>query len=91
MSEEKEKYLQYAAMINGVLASMFDEDSEWAIDQEVLNEGDNLTLFIHALANVAPTLLFNTLTGDNKNQLEFNHMANQLCFQYMTAREEKEG
>ncbi|MCY1720184.1 hypothetical protein OU798_07510 [Prolixibacteraceae bacterium Z1-6] len=69
-------------MITGAIGSMFEEDSEWNIDQEELMEGDNLTHFFHALANVAPTHLFNQLTGDDKNQLEFNHVANQLCFQY---------
>jgi hypothetical protein len=90
MSRKNEKYLQYAVMITGAIGSMFEEDSEWAIDQEELMEGDNLTHFMHALANVAPAHLFNNLTGDNKNQLEFNHVANQLCFQYMNSVGEKE-
>ena len=85
-----EKYLQYAALISGAIGSMFEEDSEYAIDQEELMKDDNLTDFMHALANVAPTHLFNGLTGDNKNQLEFNHLANQLCFQYST-RDKSDG
>jgi len=44
----------------------------------------NLTDFFHALANVLPTYIFNKYTGEYKNQLEFNHVANQLCFQYST-------
>ena len=88
---KNEKYLQYAAIITGAIGSMFEEDSEWAVDQEELMEGDNLTHFIHALANVVPAHVFNNLTGDRKNHLEFNHVANQLCFQYMNkAMEEKE-
>ena len=91
MKTLNEKYLQYAAMITGAIGSMFEEDSEWAVDQEELMEGDNLTHFMHALANVAPAHVFNNLTGDSKNHLEFNHVANQLCFQYMNAaKEEKE-
>ena len=91
MKTINEKYLQYAAMITGAIGSMFEEDSEWAVDQEELMEGDNLTHFMHALANVAPAHVFNNLTGDSKNHLEFNHVANQLCFQYMNAaKEEKE-
>ena len=88
---KNEKYLQYAAMITGAIGSMFEEDSEWAVDQEELMEGNNLIHFMRALANVAPVHLYNSLTGDNKNQLEFNHVANRLCFQYMNAaKEEKE-
>jgi len=83
--EKDKKYIQYAAMINDALAeTLFNEDSDMVIDQEVLMDNENLTQFIHALANVAPNSLFNRLTGDNKNHLQFNQLANSLCFQYMT-------
>ena len=78
----QEKYVAYAAQISGAIGQLFDEDSEYYIDQEDLNDDDNLTQFIHALANVSVTYIYNELTGDNKNQLEFNHIANKLCFQY---------
>jgi len=29
-----------------------------------------------------PTMIYNTLTGENKNFLEFNHLANQLVLQF---------
>jgi hypothetical protein len=81
---QTEKHLQYAAMLSGKIAELFDEDSEsdFHIDQQELQEGDNLTHFFHALANIMPTHLFNKITGDDKNNLEFNHIANQLVFQY---------
>ncbi len=82
MKENNEKYLQYAGVITAAISSMFEEDSEWVIDKKELMEGDNLTHFMHALANLAPTYLFNNLTGDDKNILEFNHIANHLCFKY---------
>ena len=85
MSKKNEKHVQYARMITEAISSIFEEDSEWDIDEEELTEGDNMTHFIHALANVAPTYICNSLTGDNKNNLEFNHTANQLCFQYMNS------
>jgi len=44
----------------------------------------DLTDFFHALANILPTYIFNKYTGEDKNQLEFNHVANLLCFQYST-------
>ena len=77
-----EKQLQYAAMLSGKIAEIFDEESEYHIDQEELQEGDNLTHFFHALANIMPNHLYNKITGDDKNNLEFNHIANQLVFQY---------
>lgn len=86
---QTEKHLQYAAMLSGKIAELFDEDSEsdLHIDQQELQEGDNLTHFFHALANIMPTHLFNKITGDDKNNLEFNHIANQLVFQYSKKRD----
>ena len=80
--EQTKKHLQYAAMLGEKIAELFDEESESHIDQEELFEGDNLTHFFHALANLMPTFFFNELTGDSKTNLEFNHIANQLVFQY---------
>lgn len=82
--EHSEKHLQYAAMLSGKIAELFDEDSEsdFHIDKQELQEGENLTHFFHALANMMPTHIFNKITGDDKNYLEFNHIANQLVFQY---------
>ena len=79
---QTEKQLQYAAMLSGKIAEIFDEESEYHIDQKELQEGDNLTHFFHALANIMPNHLYNKITGDVKNNLEFNHIANQLVFQY---------
>ena len=78
-----EKYIQYAGLITGAIGEMLLNDNEYHIDQEELLEGDNMTHFIHALANVASTHIYNELTGDDLNHLEFNHIANRLCFQYM--------
>ena len=58
------------------------EDSEFHINVSELEEGQNLTDFIHALANLVPATVYTELTNDDKNLLEFNHLANQLCFQY---------
>ncbi len=82
-----EKHIQYSASITAALASLFEEDSEAYINPKELENPDNMTDFIHALANVAPTYIYNEFTGDEKNQLHFNHMANQLCFQYMNSEE----
>ena len=78
-NEEEEKYLRYAAIISAKLAELFEEDGELYGDEDLPN---SLTEFIHALATVAPCHLHNNITGDDKNHLEFNHLCNQLCFQY---------
>ena len=59
------------------------EENENYIDMSEVN----LTDFFHALANVLPTYIFNKYTGEEKNQLEFNHVANQLCFQYSSKKD----
>ncbi len=83
MANDK-KYLEYAVQLTSAVGDMFNEDSEFYIDQKELEEDDNLTHFIHALASVMPAHFFNSITGEDKNHLEFNHTANQLCFQYGT-------
>jgi len=84
-SEERKKWADYAAKINGKLAEIFDENDDFYIDP---NEMD-VTEFFHALSTVAPCHIFNKFTGQNKNHLEFNHLANQLCFQYLGGVDEE--
>lgn len=83
--EKEEIFLNYAAQIVGALSTLFDEQSDhgFFIDEEEFNDERNLTMFFHALANVAPSVFYENMTGENKNLLEFNQLANQLCFQYM--------
>ena len=76
---ENEKWKEYSVKILTVLQDMLEEDEEFSNE---LTEGNNTTEFFHALANVVPTTVFNKLTGGRKNYLEFNHVANQLVFQY---------
>lgn len=80
--ESTEKWIGYSVKIMGALQELFDEDSEHFIDVNQIVEEDGLTDFFHALSNVVPTKVFNKLTGDDKNYLEFNHLANQLVFQF---------
>lgn len=75
--KKTEKYIQYAAIITEKLGEAMQE-----IDAEELQEGDNLTHFIHAMANTAPNHVYNKITGSENNNLEFNHIANHLVFQY---------
>ena len=84
MSKEKlQKSMDFANRLVLALEDLLsNEDSEFYISVEELEEGNNLTDFIHALANLAPATVYTKLTNDDKNLLEFNHLANQLCFQY---------
>lgn len=83
MKEKTERYPEFAAVIIDRLASIFDKDSEdFSYDLEQLSEDEELTEFMFALACVVPAKLFNEITGDDKDYLEFNHLANRLCFQF---------
>lgn len=83
---ENEKWKEYSVKILTVLQEMFDEDEELSNE---LTEDDNTTQFFHALANVVPTTVFNQMTGEEKNYLSFNHIANQLVFQYSENNKKK--
>lgn len=79
---KKEKYIQYAVLISSQISEMFDGESSNYIDFKELTEGENIKDFIHALATVVPCTMFNKLTNGEKDHLEFNHLANTLCFEY---------
>jgi hypothetical protein len=80
--EEKEKTVEYAEKIIQALGSLFEENSDYFISQEELLEEDNLTHFFHALGNMVPANFYSQITGEDINILDFNHIANKLCFQY---------
>jgi hypothetical protein len=81
--EDLKKEHEYAMKILGAIQDILEnEDSENYIGINELTDGDNLKHFLHALATIAPCHIFNTLTSSEKTQLEFNHVANQLCFEY---------
>lgn len=78
----KTKENEYAMKILHVLGTLFNEDNDVFIDKNDFKDGDNLTDFIHALGNVAPTRMYDLLTGNDTDTLSFNHIANHLVFQY---------
>jgi hypothetical protein len=85
MEDEKQrKSTEYAQKILHVLSEINNEDSEHYMDLDELTEDDNLTHFMHALANVAPAFFYKKLTGNEIDMLEFNHLSNRLVFQYST-------
>tara|TARA_R110002020_G_scaffold310716_1_gene526399 strand:- start:52 stop:411 length:360 start_codon:yes stop_codon:yes gene_type:complete len=78
----KEKQVEYTNKIITALQPLFDSKNPNGISLKELKEQDNLSSFVHALANIAPTSMMNQLTGHKKTLLESNHIANTLCFQY---------
>jgi hypothetical protein len=73
---------EYAVKIAAQLQEIFNEGSENYIDLQKLMTDNTATDFMHALANIVPAMVYNKLTGEELNSLDFNHIANKLCFQY---------
>lgn len=84
MSKEEIKIEnKYAIKILAQVQSMFNEDSENYVDpSELSQDSDKATAFLHALANIVPAHVYRSLTGDEQDNLGFNHIANRLCFQF---------
>ena len=79
---EQERQVQYLAKILAAIQEgCFDKEAPNKIDLKDFNDEEKLTDFIHALANCVPNQIFGKLTGSEVNNLEFNHIANQLVFQ----------
>ncbi len=68
-----------AKLLLGISDIIQNEDNENYIDMKEVN----LTDFMYALSSIVPNYIFNKYTGDETNNLEFNHIVNKLCFQYM--------
>ena len=82
MATKDEKWVQYAVCLKAHIAEIFEDETSNHIDFSELSDNDNAKAFFHALATAVPASLYNNMTSDNKNHLEFNHLANQLCFEY---------
>lgn len=90
---EVDKNIEYANQIAISIKNLFTENEEEKIvnhiNFEELKEGDNLTEFFTGYLK-AGTLIFNNLTGLDKNNLEFTHILNQLCVQDLVEQKNPE-
>lgn len=79
-----EKFISYAARIQDQVLKMFEDDAENYIDLQEFEDQENFKQFLHAISTVVPTSLFNKIAdkSEERNHLEFNQMANSLCFEY---------
>ena len=83
----QEKVNEYSCKIISAISEVFNEDSDFFIGREELEEeSGNVTDFFHALTNIAPVSFYREITGDKVSLLKFNHIANELLFQYLTIK-----
>ena len=78
---DKSKQQEYTEKILDQLQQLFNDDNENRIDITELEDNANASDFFHALANLAPTVVYTKLTQKEIGTLDFNHIANRLCFQ----------
>lgn len=85
-----EKATQYTQKIGSALTEILNPDSENFIGEEVTENPDDFTLFLHCLCNIAPQMIVSKLQNEVEfdSFLDFNHFANKLCFQFMKKSEE---
>lgn len=81
------KQQEYTVKILEQLQQLFDEKCENNIDIKELENNSNASDFFHALANLAPAVVYNKLTKSNAGTLDFNQIANRLCFQNVRIKE----
>ena len=76
---QEEKYaLMIAEKIKELVTELHDDFEE---------NGENATIFFHCLSTVAPNYIYSAMTSQRISNLEFNHLANTLCFQYSKSSE----
>lgn len=89
MTNERDKNsVRYAKLILDAIGVLFNPESDSYIGSE-LKEGEVITDFMHAVANMAPNAIYYKLTSEDVTNLEFNHLANRLCFQYAIIKKEE--
>jgi len=85
--ESKSKQEEYTIKILDQLQQLFEESNENKIVLTELEDNTNATDFFHALANLAPTVVYSKLTQKDIDTLDFNYIANRLCFQNAVMKE----
>lgn len=72
------KQVEYTTKLLSKIQEIFEEDEQF---RNELEESNNATDFIHALANIVPASVYGNLTNQDISLIDFNHIANKLCFQ----------
>lgn len=85
--DTKSKQEEYTLKILDKLQELFNTEKENSIEISELEDNDNAAAFFHALANLAPTVVYCKLTQKEVGALDFNHIANRLCFQNAVRKE----
>ena len=90
MEIKLDQQYQYAATILAAVDDMFhNKECQYYLDlEDMMSDGEKVKAFLHALSTIVPNTIWNKITGQEKNNLEYNHLANSLCFEF--SKREKE-
>lgn len=83
--EQNDRLAQLAMKVYCQLSEMFTEE-ECKYHVDIKDEDFDGAEFFHAMTE-AGTMLFNKFTKGDKNNLEFNHIQNQLIMQFSKVEE----
>ncbi|MCO6147507.1 hypothetical protein [Flavobacterium sp. NRK1] len=81
MEINRSRQEEYTLKILDQLQQLFEESNENRINIADMEDSQSAADFFHALANLAPTVVFSKLTQKEIGTLDFNHIANRLCFE----------
>lgn len=87
MKTNRSKQEEYTLKILDNLQLLFEESNENRIELTDLEDNINAADFFHSLANLAPTVVYSKLTQKDIGTLDFNHIANRLCFENAVIKE----
>lgn len=76
--DSKHAKRQIFLKVNEALADIFNEESENCILEYLEDHG---TEVFNVISNLVPCKFYNSLTGNNLNIIDFNHVANKLAWQ----------
>ncbi|MNK40613.1 hypothetical protein D3C87_592630 [compost metagenome] len=88
MENNKSKQEEYTLKILEQLQNLFEEENENRINITDLEDNNNAADFFHSLANLAPAVVYSKLTQKEVGSLDFNQLANKLCFQNVIIKQE---
>lgn len=84
-NSQEEKIEMYSlTLANAILKTLREEklSNGKLFSDDLLEDDESLSAFFHALSNLAPLAVFNHITEEEFDLLDFNYQANRLIFTF---------
>lgn len=83
MEQKLKNEFEYAQKLLKHITIIFSEpENPNYIDLSTLDNQDKITQFMHAVGNIVPASVFNSVFGEEKDLLAVNQICTQLCFEF---------